>query len=229
MDPTPAAPDVPVPSAEPVVPATPAQPTEPSGSEPVTNTGKEGEQSVPFSRFQEVNDKAKADTERAVKAETELAALREQQSQTPQSSEDEVDPDVVDLVKKSAGKLGFVTKEELDARETRIQVQQDLSDLTSQYKDSGIPFDGKAIIDYANANGMPLGSKKSLDAVYKEMNYNAIIEANRKSAVDAFQEGARSGGEKPGPQGAQPPKDKPSGSLKERIAAAREKAGFQVN
>lgn len=216
------------PPAEPAASAASAEPTQPTGSEPVINTGKEGEQTVPFNRFQEVNDKAKAEEERATKLEEELTQLKEQQSQSPQSGEDELDPDVLDLVKKSSAKLGLVSKEELDAREAQIQVRQDIVDLTSQYKDSGIPFDGKAVIDYAKANGMPLGSKKSLDAVYKEMNYDAIVEAQRKAAVTSYQEGAKSGGEKPGPQGAKPPKaDKPAG-LKDRIRAAREKAGFSI-
>jgi hypothetical protein len=216
-------PGVVAPPAEPVAPATPA-PTEPNGSEAVINPGKSEEQAVPFTRFQEVNDKAKAAEERAAQLESDLASLKEQQSQTPQN-EEEVDPDVVDLVKKSAGKLGFVTKEELDAREAQIQVRTDVNDLTSQYKDSGIPFDGKAVIDYAKANGMPLGSKKSLDAVYKEMNYDAIIEAQRKAAVASFQEGTKSGAEKPGSKGAQPPEDQKPASLKDRIKQAREKAG----
>lgn len=223
-DPDPGAPAAP--PAEPVAPATPA-PSEPNGSEPVTNPGKTEEQTVPFTRFQEVNDKAKTAEEKANQLEQELSTLKEQHNQTPQS-EEEVDPDVLDIVKKSADKLGFVSKEELDAREARIQVQQDINDLTSQYKDSGIVFDGKAIIDYAKANGMPLGSKKSLDAVYKEMNYDAIVEAQRKAAVASYQEGAKGGGEKPGSQGAQAPQEQTPGSLKDRIKAAREKAGVSI-
>lgn len=212
--------------ATPGVTAPPAEPivqTEPTGSEPVTNPGTGGEQTVPFTRFQEVNDKAKTAEERATKAEEELQQFKEQQVQTPQNSDDEVDPDVLDLVKKSAAKLGFVSKEDLDGREAQIQVRQDLSELTSQYKDSGIPFDGKAVIDFAKANGMPLGSKRSLDAVYKEMNYDAIIEAQRKSAVDAFQQGSKSGAEKPGSAGAKAPQEPQAGSLKDRIKSAREK------
>lgn len=221
-------PGVIAPPAEPAAPAASAQPTEPSGGEAVTSTGKEGEQTVPFNRFQEVNDKAKAAEERAAKIEEELAQLREQQPQTPPSSEEEVDPDVLDLVRKSADKLGFVSKEELDAREAQTQVRQDITDLTSQYKDSGIPFDGKKIIDYAKANGMPLGSKKSLDAVYKEMNYDAIIEAQRKAAIAGDRETAKSGGERSGSKGAQPPTEPQSGSLKDRIRAAREKAKISI-
>lgn len=219
------------PTTDPGVVAPPTEPTapaaEPTVREDVTNPGKTEEQSVPFTRFQEVNDKAKASDERATQLEQELEQLREQQAR-PQTPEEDVDPDVLDLVKKSAAKLGFVSKEDLDSREAKIQVTQDLNDLTSQYKDSGIAFDGKKVIDYAKANGMPLGSKKSLDAVYKEMNYDAIIEANRKAAVTAYQEGAKSGAEKPGSTGAKAPEEPKAGNLKERIKAAREKAGFKV-
>lgn len=219
-----ATPGVTTPPVEPAATAVPA-PTEPTGNEPVTNTGKE-EQSVPFTRFQEVNDKAKASEERAVKAEQEAEELR--QSQVSQNGDDELDPDVLELVKKSSAKLGLVSKEELDAREAGIQVKQDINELTSQYKDSGIAFDGKKVIDYAKANGMPLGSKKSLDAVYKEMNYDAIIEAQRKAAVTSFQEGNKSGAEKSGSSGTKSPEEPKAGSLKDRIKAAREKSGFNI-
>lgn len=227
-DPDPGATAPPAEPAAPVEPAAPASTEPPTGGEPVTSTGGKEEQTVPFSRFQEVNDKAKTEAEARAKAEEELATLKEQQPQTPPSSEDEVDPEVVDLVKKSAAKLGFVSKEDLDSREAQIQVRQDINDLTTQYKDSGIPFDGKAVIEYAKANGMQVTSKKSLDAIYKEMNYDAIIEAQRKAAVTDFQESAKSGGEKPGPKGAQAPKEPKAGSLKDRIKAAREKAGVTL-
>jgi hypothetical protein len=225
----PSDPGVSAPPAEPAAPAAPIEPTQPSGGEPVTSTGASGsEHTVPFGRFQEVNDKAKDFESKYQQAQEELESLRESQSQKTNTDED-IDPDVLDLVKRSAGKLGFVSKEELDAREARLQVQQDITDLASQYKDSGIPFDGKKIIEYAKANGMQITSKKSLDAVYKEMNYEAIIEANRKAAIDSYQKGNLSGGEKPGSKGAQAPQEQKPGSLKDRIAAARQKAGFSLS
>ncbi len=219
-------PGVTTPPVEPAATVAPA-PAEPSGTEPVTKTGKEEEQQIPLSRFQEVNDKAKAEEERATKLEEEIAQLKEQQATV--SDDEEIEPDTLDLIKKSASKLGLVSKEELDAREAQIQVRQDIVDLTSQYKDSGIPFDGKKVIEYAKTNGMPLGSKKSLDAVYKEMNYDAIVEGQRKAAVTAFQEGGKSGGEKSGSEGAKhPSEEQKAGSLKDRIKAAREKSGFNI-
>ena len=227
MDPQNPTPGVTTPPVEPAAPAAPA-PTEPTGSEPVINTGDTKDQAVPFTRFQEVNDKAKAEEERASRLERELEDLKAQQPQTPQNDDEDIEPDTLELIKKSASKLGLVSKEELDAREATIQVKQDLNELTSHYKDSSVPFDGKKVIDYAKANGMPLGSKKSLDAVYKEMNYDAIIEAQRKAAIADFQQGSKSGGEKPGSQGPQAPKEQTPGTLKERIAAAREKTGFAV-
>lgn len=229
MDPkNPPAPDVTAaPSAEPAAPAAPA-PAEPTGGDPVTSTGESKEQTVPFSRFQDVNDKAKAEAERAAQLEEELAQLKEQQNQTPQN-EDEVDPEVLDLVKKSASQLGFVSKDELDAREARIQVQQDITDLTAQYKESGIPFDGKKVMDYAKDNNLPITSKKALEAVYRDMNYEAIVEANRKAAVDSYLAGDKSSGEKGTSSGDKPPEEPKAGSLKDRIKAARENAGFKIN
>lgn len=210
-------------STPPVEPATPVASVPPTGSEPVKNTDG---QTVPFSRFQEVNDKAKAAEEAARVAREELESLKAQQ--TPPKDDEDIEPDTLELIKKSASRLGLVSKDELDAREARIQVQSDISELTGQYKDSGIPFDGRKVIEYAKANGMPIGSKKSLDAVYKEMNYDAIVEAQRKAAVAAFQETAKSGGEKSGSKGARPPAEQKPASLKDRIKAAREKAGFSV-
>ena len=225
MDQNPQDPGVTAPPAEPTV--TPA-PSEPTGSEPVINTGKTEEQTVPFTRFQEVNDKAKEAEDRAARLESELEAERTAKAQVPSQEEEDIDPETVELVKKSASKLGLVSKEELDAREATIQVKSDINELTSQYKDSSVHFDGQKVIDYAKANGMPLGSKKSLDAVYKEMNYSAIIEAQRKAAVESFQKGSASSGEKPGSSGAQPPTEQKPGSLKDRIKAARENAGVKI-
>jgi type II secretory pathway pseudopilin PulG len=219
-------PGVAAPPAEPSAPAEPASP----GNEPVINSDARASndaQTVPFSRFQEVNDKAKASEEAARVAREELDAFKAQQNQPPQN-DDDIEPDTLDLIKKSATKLGFVSRDELDAREARIQVQSDISELTSAYKDSGIPFDGKSIIEYAKANGMQITSRKSLDAIYKEMNYDAIIEAQRKSAITAFQEGAKSAGEKPGSKGAQPPQESKPESLKDRVKAARERLNISL-
>lgn len=216
-------------STDPGVTAPPADTTTattpPPVSEDVTNTGKSDEQTVPFTRFQEVNDKAKTAEERAAQLESELASLKEQQIQTP---EDDVEPDTLELIKKANAKLGYVSKEELDAREARIQVQSDINELTSHYKDSGIPFDGKKVIEYAKANGMPLGSKKSLDAVYKEMNFDTIVETQRKAAIAAHQESAKSGAEKSGSSGAKAPSEPKPTSLKDRIRMARENAKVSI-
>lgn len=216
------------PVTDPAASAATVQPTTSTGSEAVTNTGGTGEQQVPFTRFQEVNDKAKAEEERATNLQKELDDFKAQQAQTTSSSDEELDPDVLDLVKRSSAKLGLVSKEELDTREAQIQVRQDIVDLTSQYKDSGIAFDGKKVIDYAKANGMPLGSKQSLDAVYQYMNREAIVEGQRKAAVTAFQEAAKGGGEKAGSKGASAPEEQQPAGLKDRIRQAREKAGFSI-
>ncbi len=213
------------PPPEPATPVAPA-PNEPSGGDPVTSSGEGKEQTVPFSRFKEVNDKAKQHEEQIAQLQSDIESLRTPASTT---SEEEIDPEVLDLVRKSADKLGFISKEEFDKRETQNQVRQDINDLASQYKQSGIPFDGEAVIKYATDNGMPIGSKKSLDAVYKEMNYEAIIEANRKAAIESYQKGLKSGGEKPGSKGSQLPQEPKPANLKERIKQAREGVGYSLN
>lgn len=164
---------VPTPPVEPAATATTPSTTTPTGSETVTNSGSPVEQSVPFTRFQEVNDAKKAAEEKARVAQEELESYKSGQ-QRPATQDEDIEPETLEVIKKSASKLGLVSREELDAREAKIQVQQDINDLTESYKSSGVPFDGRKVIDYAKANGIPLGSKQSLDAVYKQMNYEAI-------------------------------------------------------
>lgn len=215
------------PAEDPAAPAAPA-PSEPTGSEPVINPSGTEEQTVPYTRFQEVN-KAKADAEeKSARLESELEAERQAKAPVTSEEDDDIDPETLDLVNKSAKKLGFVSKEELDARDLKDQVQKDIDNLTSEYKDSSVPFDGKAVIKYANDNNMPLGSKQSLDAVYQYMNRDAIIEANRKAAIESFQKGSASSGEKPGSAGAKLPEEPKPGNLHDRITTARKNAGVTI-
>lgn len=226
MDPS-TDPGVTAPPAEPAAPAAPATPA-PTGSEPVTNPGTPGEQSVPFSRFQEVNDKAKVAEEDARQAREELEALRAQPSSS-QGADDELDPEVEDLIRKGAKKLGLVSQAELDANNQQNQVRQDIADLTTNPPNPGIPYDNKAVMDYAKANNMPITSKAALRAAYREMNYDKIVEAQRQSAIESYKKAGSSGAEQPGSTGAViPPEPEltgrtPKERAKERIRLARQK------
>lgn len=226
MEPT-TDPGVTAPPADPAAPAAPATPA-PNGSEPVTNPGTPGEQTVPFSRFQEVNDKAKADSERVSQLERELEEAK--QPQTPQITDtDELDPDVEELIRKGAKKLGLISKEDLAADQSRIQVQRDISDLTATPPNPGIPYDNKAVMDYAKTNNMPITSKAALRAAYRELNYDKIVEAQRQSAIEGYKKAGGSGAELPGSSGAVLPPEpelkgtSPKERAKERIRLARQK------
>lgn len=227
-------PGVTAPPAEPAAPAAtepqaPAQPNDPTGSEPVTNPGDKSEQTVPFARFQEVNDKAKEAEERATKLQEELDQRPQTPSITPQNGEEELDPEVVDLVSKSAKKLGFVTQEELAQRETDIQVRQDVRELETTPPNVGIPYDHKEVLKYANDNNLPITSKAALRAAYRELNYDKIVEAERQKAIEGYKTAGSSGAEQPGSTGATPPSEPEltgktaKERTRERIRNARQK------
>lgn len=225
----PADPGVTAPPAEPAAPAAPAPEPTPTGSEPVTNPGSDPEQTVPFSRFQEVNDKAKAEADRAAQLESELEELR-QKPQIPQNdNDDELDPEVEELIRKGAKKLGLVSQSELDANQNKIQVQQDISDLTTTPPVPGIPYEHKAIADYAAANSLPITSKNALVAAYRSMNWDKIMEGERQKAIDGYRTAGANGAEQPGSSGATPPQDpeitgrNPKERTRERIRLARQK------
>lgn len=223
----PASPAAPVASAtaEPQAPQTPTAP--PTGSEPVTNTGSgqpEG-QSVPFDRFQEVNNKAKTAEEENERLRQELEQVRQQPSSKPSvDGDDDLDPDVEDIIRRGAKKLGLVSQDELDSRDLRTQVLQDVKDLESTYGNSGVPYEHNAVMKYANDNNMPVTSKAALRAAYRELNWDKIVEAERQGAITQFKENGSSGAERPGSSGNQSPQDPtPVQGTKNRIKAARQR------
>lgn len=220
----------PAPPAAPAEPQTPpaAPEAQPNGSEPDTNPGgQQLEQTVPFNRFQEVNDAKKASDDRVKQLEDELAQSRQQPS-TPQN-DDDLDPEVEDLIRKGAKKLGLVSQQELDARQMQTQVQQDVRDLESHYTNSGIPYDHRAVMSYAESNNMPITSKAALEAAYRSMNWDKLLEVERQRAIAGVQAGNSSSAERPGSSGAQAPQEpeltgkNPKDRARERIRLARQK------
>lgn len=215
--------------AEPAVSAAPVQSTQPNGSEPVTNPGNGNEgQTVPFSRFQEVNDKARTAEEEAQNLRNEIEQLRSIQQQQPQN-DDDLDPDVEKLLDSYAKKHGLVSQQELAAERSRLQVQQDVRDLESNPPVSGIAYDHKAVMAYAKENDLPITSKSALRAAYRDLNWDKIVEAERNRAIDGFKNNNNSGAEMPGSRGAVPPSEQdvsgrsPKERIKSRIGLARQK------
>jgi hypothetical protein len=212
------------PGATATPPVEPSAPVEPStGSEPVTNTEVKPEHSVPFDRFQEVNDKAKEAEEKVRVSEARIAELEAQQTRTPSDEDIELEPDTEKLLDSYVKKHGFVSQQDLAAERNKIQVQQDIRDLTDQYAKSGIPFEDKKIFDYAKQNNLPITSKSALDAAYKQMNWDKLVETERQRAIDQFKSGNSSSGEKPGSSAPTTPEEPQTGNLRSRIRAAHQK------
>ena len=211
--------DVTAPSAAdaPVVTEAPTAPVEaPTDSEVVTNSGDaDTEQNIPFSRFQEVNNKAKAESERA----TELQArLDEIEAQTTKEPDVDIDPEVKETLDAYMKQQGYVRQEDLQAKELALQADRDMAALKTQY--SG--FDKQKVLDFAKEKSISLTSKDAVEATYLFMNKDSILEAERKSAVAAAESAPKSVAERPGAGGASQASSQAevTGGLKERIAAA---------
>lgn len=214
--------DITAPPAEPAAPAAPSEPA--SGSEPDINPSPAEPSMVPSDRLRE-------ETEKRRQAEERIAELEAAQTPTPQITDDldDIDPDSAEIVRKVAKKLGLVSREDLAVEQSKVQVQQDVNDLTANPPNPGIPYDNKAVMDYAKTNNLPITSKAALKAAYREMNYDKIVEAERQKAIEGYKTAGASGAEQPGSSGAVAPQEpqitgrNPKERAKERIRLARQK------
>jgi hypothetical protein len=211
--------DVTAPSAESTATQTPIV------SEDVTNTGSQEEQSVPLTRFQEVNNGLKAEREARTQLEERLAAI-EQSTSSTQNDELEIDPDVQKILDTYAKKNGFVSKADLEAveraAEVKLQVQQDIADLSKELKG----FDYNKVLEHAKSEGLSINSKADLKSAYITMNYTNDLENARKAAVAEFQESGRVTGETTGSTAQRAPEVQQAQGTKSRITAARERLGL---
>ena len=199
-------------------PGTQPDPNQPAnGSEPENNSGKEA--MVPSHRLREETDARRAAERRAEEAEAKIKA-----SETQPSKGEELDPDVEKLFDSYAKNKGLLTRAEFAKQQqeatAKIQVKQDVSELKSQYKDSGVPFDDQAVFDYMKDHGIPVTSKDSLDAAYLQMNRSKILEGERNKAIADFKEGGKSSAEKPDAGGNKQPSSPKAKGLRERIHAS---------
>jgi len=125
------------------------QPAAPAESTPAPEVS-EDDKPVPYSRFREVNEKAKQFEAKLKEVEERMTKFS--QPATPQDPQAE-------LVKKTLKEYGFLSKEEFDSalneRETRLrednQVQQELSRLEDRYNGKdGLPkFDRRKVVEFA--------------------------------------------------------------------------------
>lgn len=214
-------------------PETPIDVTAPSAdasqvttvSEDVTNAGIQGEQTVPLTRFQEVNNGLKAEREARTALEERLAAI-EQSTASSNSDEEEIDPDVQKILDAYAKKNGLVSKADLEAErsaiEARTQAQQDVAELTRTLKG----YDHEKVLSYAKETGLSLNSKADLQAAFRNMNYETEIENARKAAIAEFQESGRQTGETTGSTAPRSSGTEEVQGTKSRIAAARQRLGL---
>jgi len=197
----------------------------PNGSEADNNPGDGNEAMVPSHRVREATEARRA-------AETERDTLRQEladlQAAAPTSNndDDDIDPEVQTLVTRILDKGGYVKKGDVDqavqATEARRQYNEDARELDALYAKSGVPFKAEDVRKYAADNGLNITNKLSLDAAYKAMNFDKIVETRTNAAIVAAKEnGNGSSAERPGSKGADIPAEKEVTGLKNRIAAAR--------
>jgi len=206
-------------------PQNPQAPT--NGSDSDNNTGNPQEPAmVPSDRLREETSKRKQAEERAAEAERQLAT-RNQPDTTPED-EDEIDPNVEKLVSSIIKKQGYVKKDEVQsavqASERARQYKEDIGTLTSKYAKTGVPFVESDVRSYAKDNGINITSKASLEAAYRDMNFDKITEAAKNAAINDFKENGQNGGERPG-HSSNKPNDKQTEvrGLKNRVHAAASK------
>ncbi|HWT40189.1 MAG TPA: hypothetical protein VN081_02880, partial [Dongiaceae bacterium] len=197
--------------------------TAPTVSEDVTNPGTPEEQSVPFSRFQEVNNGLKEEREARAQLEERLAAI-EAAGNTP--NDQEIDEDVKKILDTYAKQSGLVSKADLEAvqkeAELKLQVQQDIADLTKELNG----FDYNKVMEHAKEAGLSINSKADLKSAFINMNYANDIENAKKAAIAEFQESGRTTGELSSTGTPQPTNEEQVQGVKSRIALTRQKLGI---
>jgi hypothetical protein len=119
---------------------------------------------------------------------------------------------------------------QVQAVEARRQYQEDTKALTDKYAETGVPFVLEDVRKFAQDNKINITGKSSLEAAYKVMNEDKILDNVRNAAITDFKEnGGKSSAEKPGSGGEQQPEepevsgDNPGAKLRSRIANARKK------
>ena len=191
-----------------------------TGSEADNNSS---EAMVPSHRVREATEaRRQAEAER-----DELRRQLEEANKLSSSEEDDIDPEVRSLVTKILEKDGYVKKSDVEQAvqqsDLKRQYNEDVNSLTSKYSKTGIPFNAQEVMSFANENGINITNKASLEAAYRQMNYDKILDAERNAAITSYKEGGKTSAEKPGSSGATAPEEKEVRGLKDRIHAATSK------
>lgn len=192
-DVTPGPSTAPVATATPAAPAATAEPKAPeAGKTPTVSEdvnhpeGNTPPKTVPYERFQEVNDKANKAAADAEEMKATLARLGD--AITPKAADDGIDPEADKLLRDA----GYVRKDEVTGMLRDYQVEQqvksEMDGLKSKYKEQGLTFDPQEVMKYADEK---LGGKQNLqsaeafEAAFIHMKLPEIQEAAKKAGIDA--------------------------------------------
>lgn len=183
VTPAPSAGEAPAPEA-----GTPAEVTPPGETPVTTPEDKNDKQYVPLERFQEVNNKLKENADELTKIKESLATIG-----NPAEEEVDINPETAKILDGYLKTKGYVSKGELEQERMQAQAQTDLGTIKSQYKLSDDDLD--RVREQAVKNGA--ANFDGLDAAYKQVFMDKIIEDKVKEALAGG--GATATAEKPGP------------------------------
>lgn len=140
------------------------------------------EPSIPFSRFQEVNEQSKEYKEQVEKLQAELEQARTSSSATTTEAK-ATDPNLEEA-RRQIEAMGFVPKEQLEQtlrqKEEDAKLEQELTRLEGVYdgKDGKPKFNRKDVIDFAVEKG--IGDP---EVAFKAMKEKEILDYQVKQAI----------------------------------------------
>lgn len=143
--------------------------TQETSQEPLQtqDASTEAEQTVPYARFKEVNDKYKELEKR----------YQDQGNQTPRQTQPNPQADVI---KQQLKELGFVSREEIEQQKADEQLENSLKSLEKAYdgKDGRPKFNRQKVLEYASQNliGNP-------EVAYKTMHEAELMDFAIKQAT----------------------------------------------
>ena len=138
---------------------------------------------IPYTRFQEVNEKNKELTETVEQIQAEMERLK---SQTPPPPAPAIDPQALE-VKQQLAQLGFMTREQYQTETMRqkedMKVGQEIDRLSKTFNGSdGRPkFNKKEILDFAVKQGFT--KPEHLELAYKQKYEKELLDWHIKNAT----------------------------------------------
>lgn len=134
---------------------------------------EESEKSVPYSRFREVNEKAK-------RAEELEARLKELESRSEPKEDNPQKEQIKEALKPILDELGYVSKDQLERQKEDEQIQGELSRLEKQYngKDGRPKFDRDEVVKFAMEKRIG-----DIETAYEKLHQSELINWHVKEAI----------------------------------------------